>query len=90
MRSIVRAFVRDVLGKMVTGRIAEFLAKEKKKTRVCTYMGGRMVKRAGGRKRGKGGLDYSVKYSVSPFIHAFVFCHFVDCLNFNVLKGGVS
>lgn len=78
MRDNIRAFVMDVLGKVVTGRIAEVLAKEKKQARVCTYMDGRMVSGGGG-SRGNGGLDYSVKYSVSPFIHPFIFCHFFDC-----------
>jgi len=77
---------------VVTGHIAEVLAKGEKQTRVCTFMDGRMVRARGEEEkgRGKGGLDYSVKYSVSPFIHAFIFCHFFDCLKFNVMQGGVS
>jgi hypothetical protein len=54
MRNNVRALVLDVLKKVVMGRIAEVLAKEKKQTRVCTYMDGRMV-RAGGGGGGGGG-----------------------------------
>jgi hypothetical protein len=52
MRNNVRAFVLGVLGKVVTGGIAEVLVKEKKQTRVCTYMDGRMV-RAGGEEQWK-------------------------------------
>lgn len=89
MRNNVRTFVLDVLAKVVTGHIAEVLAKEEKQTKVCTCMDGRMV-REGGDSNGKGGLDYSVKYSVSPFVHAYIFCHSFDCLNFNVTQGGVS
>ena len=52
MHNNVRAFVLDVLRKVVTGRIAEVLAKEEKQTRVCTCTDGRMVRR-GGREGGE-------------------------------------